>query len=77
MRQDNLPSPGIYTNSQKLRVEAAKILSHAEITFDLQPEVPAVAPATGTVKSATAEHDALRAFFQACADAVPTTVTTP
>lgn len=58
MRQDQLPSPGIYVNSQKLRVEAAKAISHAEITYNL----------TGGV---TAEHAELRDFFLACAEAVP------
>lgn len=62
MRQDTLPSPGLYVNSQKLRVEAAKAISHAEIMFDLNGQT--------SVESI----DQLREFFQACADAIPTTV---
>jgi len=62
MRQDNLPSPGIYVNSQRLRIEAAKAISHAEIVYDTN----------GNVSNDTLDN--LRAFFQACADAVPTTV---
>lgn len=61
MRQDQLPSPGIYVNSQRLRVEAAKAISHAEITFNLTGEV-------------TTEHAQLRSFFLACADAVDFTL---
>jgi len=61
MRQDTLPSPGLYVNSQKLRVEAAKAISHAEIMFNLHGEV--------SVDSI----DQLREFFQACADSIPTT----
>lgn len=60
MRQDTLPSPGLYVNSQKLRVEAAKAISHAEIMFDLNGQT--------SVESI----DQLREFFQACADAIPT-----
>lgn len=61
MRQDQLPSPGVYSNSQRLRVEAAKAISHAEIVFDLHGQ------------TATDSIDQLRSFFQACADAVPVT----
>ena len=61
MRQDQLPSPGVYVNTQQLRVAAAKIISHAEIMFDLNGQV------------STDSIDQLRDFFQACADAVPTT----
>jgi len=57
MRQDQLPSPGQYVNSQKLRVEAAKAISHAEITY-------------GLVGGNTAEHIQLKEFFEACAAAV-------
>lgn len=62
MRQDQLPSPGVYVNSQKLRVEAAKAISHAEIMYDLNGQ------------TATDSIEQLRDFFQACADAIPTTV---
>lgn len=65
MRQDQLPSPGLYFNSQKLRVEASKALSHAEIMFDLNGQ------------TSTDAIDQLRDFFQACADAVPTTIVPP
>lgn len=62
MRQDSLPSPGLYVNSQRLRVEAAKAISHAEIMFDLNGQ------------TSVDSIDQLREFFQACADAIPTTV---
>lgn len=32
MRITDLPSPGAYVNSQKLRIEAVKAISHVEIT---------------------------------------------
>lgn len=59
MRQDQLPTPGQYVNSQSLRIEAAKALSHAEIITDLN----------GGVETDTRTD--LRDFFQACADAIP------
>lgn len=64
MRQDQLPSPGEYVNSQRLRVEAAKAISHAEIIQDLHG-------------GATDSTNQLKAFFQACADAIPASVPAP
>lgn len=64
MRQDEIPSPGTYVNSQRLRVEAAKAISHAEIMQDLNG-----APTDST--------DQLKAFFQACADAIEATSADP
>ncbi|WP_299312674.1 hypothetical protein [uncultured Halomonas sp.] len=64
MRQDQLPSPGEYVNSQRLRVEAAKAISHAEIVNDLH----------GGATDSTLQ---LKAFFQACADAIDDTLPTP
>ena len=59
MRQDQLPAPGAYVNSQKLRIEAAKAISHAEIITDLN----------GGIETDTRTE--LREFFEACAAAVP------
>lgn len=64
MRQDEIPSPGQYVNSQRLRVEAAKAISHAEIMQDLN----------GATTDST---DQLKAFFQACADAIEGTPADP
>jgi len=61
MRQDQLPSPGEYVNSQRLRVEAAKAISHAEIMNGLH----------GGATDSTLQ---LKAFFQACADAIDGTL---
>lgn len=58
MHIKNLPSPGLYSNGIKLRVEAAKSISAAEI---------AAARAAGG-RSSTATH--LRRFFTACATAL-------
>lgn len=55
MHIKNLPSPGLYSNGIKLRVEAAKSISAAEV---------AAARAAGG-RSSTATH--LRTFFTACA----------
>lgn len=55
MHIKNLPSPGLYSNGIKLRVEAAKSISASEI---------AAARSTG---GRTSTATALRVFFQACA----------
>jgi hypothetical protein len=57
MRITDLPSPGIYVNSQRLRIEAVKAISACEIAANASG---------GTVDSAVA----LEAFFLACAAAV-------
>lgn len=58
MRVTSLPSPGNYSNSQDLRTDAAKAISHVEIV--------AAKTAGGKTTSATT----LRAFFSACATAL-------
>lgn len=57
MRITDLPSPGIYVNSQRLRSEAMKSISACEI---------AAGASGGTVDSAVT----LEEFFLACAAAV-------
>lgn len=57
MRITDLPTPGLYVNSQRLRIEAVKSISACEI---------AAGASGGTVDSAVA----LEAFFTACAEAV-------
>ena len=59
MRQDQLPAPGVYVNSQSLRIEAAKAISHAEIITDLNGGIE------------TDSRTELRKFFEACAAAIP------
>lgn len=63
MRQEQLPSPGIHRNGQRLRVEAAKAISLVEIL--------------ATRTTSTDAQDDLRAFFLACADAVPAGTVAP
>lgn len=57
MRIHDLPSPGSYSNSQRLRIEAAKTISAVEIS---------AAGAGGS--TSTAEQ--VRDFFLACSAAV-------
>lgn len=57
MRQEQLPSPGIHRNGQRLRVEAAKAISLVEILV--------------TRTSSTDAQSDLQAFFQACVEAIP------
>jgi len=64
MRNDALPSPGVITGAEQLRRLAAKAISYQEVQADRRGE-----PAPSA--------EDLRAFFQACADAVPAVVTEP
>lgn len=58
MKLTGIPSPGKYSNSQSLRVDACKAISYVEIA--------ASKAAGGVVNSATLLHN----FFTACATAV-------
>lgn len=57
MRVDTLPSPGLLSNGIRIRIEAAKAISAAEINANLNG---------GTSSTASVLH----AFFTACAAAV-------
>lgn len=59
MRLENLPSPGFLSNGIRIRIEAAKAISAAEINAGI--------PANGG-KSSTASQ--LKVFFDACSAAV-------
>lgn len=64
MRADNLKSPGAYSNSQHLRIEAAKAISYAEIQADL-------------IGAGNPSADVLRDFFLDCAEAANAVAATP
>lgn len=62
MRYDNLPSPGIFTNSVLLRKEMAKVISQIEIQAGYAPG------------GKPSEANKLSAFLTACTSAISTFV---
>lgn len=55
MREDQMPYPGVLTNSLQLRKECAKAISHVQVN---------------TVEGKNDQAATLKAFFTACASAL-------